>query len=187
MSSIDLTGDCLPGLVPDSPNVGVQVTDTERGIVYGNKAAQPIIGRPADQILGRRCLDQVLCHVDKDGRELCGGELFPADGGHSALDLSGLPMGCVEDMEYDQIDCQVEAGDRRLLFSDGAVEIRDAGSRQLGADGLLGLLREMQYPASDLHCAALEQRMLTCSNRIRFDDDLTFLEIRFESGGSDAG
>ena len=28
-------------------------------------------------MVGRRCLDNVLCHVDKDGHRLCGEEFCP--------------------------------------------------------------------------------------------------------------
>ncbi|MBN1488671.1 MAG: SpoIIE family protein phosphatase [Phycisphaerae bacterium] len=369
MDSIDLTSSRLPALVLDSANAGVYVTDTERRIIYWNKAAQRITGWQADEILGKQCLDQVLCHVDKDGRELCGEEfcplhraittgtssdvpiivfartanggrvpmrvsvaplraedgrivggvetfhdistelgdfqraqriqsqcllneavddprleahvhyaphdvvggdfcaisrpapdryafivadvmghgisaalytmylrslwddhrsqetpaallsamnrrlssvmsghgafatavcgmldvgsgclrlssaggpgpmLFHADGSQLTVSSSGFPMGLIEDGEYDQIERRLDRGTRLLLCSDGAVEICGADGRQLGIDGLMRLLCEMGYPAENLDYGVLEQRLLTYSNRIRFDDDLTFLEI----------
>jgi PAS domain S-box-containing protein len=371
--NIEKIAERLPALVLDSVNAGVYVTDTERRIVYWNQTAQRITGWRPDEILGKQCLDQVLCHVDKDGRALCGEEFCPlhraittgtssivpiivyartatggrvpmrvsvaplrdesgfivggvetfqdmsgelddlrraqriqsqcllneavgdprltvrvhyaphdvvggdfcaisrfgsdryafvvadvmghgvsaalytmylrslwdeqrgqetpaailsamnrrlsgvmsgpggfatalcgvldvgsgrlqlssaggpepmvfhADGGHSIVSLSGVPMGCIEDGEYDQIERSFDAGDRLLLFSDGVVEIRAADSQQLGTEGLLHFLCEMHYPATALDCAGLEQLLLTYSNGIRFDDDLTVLEVCRES------
>jgi PAS domain S-box-containing protein len=373
MSSTPISNAMLPTLVLDSVNAGVYVTDKERRIVYWNQAAQRITGWPADEILGKRCLDQVLCHVDKDGRQLCGEEFCPlhraittgtssvvpivvyaktAGGGrvpmrvsvgplrheggaivggvetfqdmsakmndlhraqriqsqcllndaandprltvrvHSAphdlvggdfcaisrsgpdqyafiladvmghgtsaalytmylrslwdeyrrletpaailsamnrrlagvmsgsgafatglcgaLDvssgrlllssaggpepllfssrgdepstgISGLPMGLMDQSEYDQIERQMEQGDRMLLFSDGAVEIAGRDEEQLGTAGLVRVLHEMNYPAAELVFRDLERRLLMYSNGIRFDDDLTFIEVQRQS------
>jgi serine phosphatase RsbU (regulator of sigma subunit) len=112
--------------------------------------------------------------------------LFSADGSCHTLDLSGVPMGFIEEGEYDQVECRLDHDGRLLLFSDGVVEIQGANSGQLGTDGLLRLLNEMHYPSEDLDCGALEQRLLTYSNRIRFDDDLTFLEIHLTPGDEHA-
>ncbi|MBN2331707.1 MAG: SpoIIE family protein phosphatase [Deltaproteobacteria bacterium] len=56
----------------DSLNDGVYVTDCDRRIVFWNKAAERIVGWRAAEIVGRSCGDNLLCHIDKDGHELCG-------------------------------------------------------------------------------------------------------------------
>ena len=56
---------------------GVYVCDKERTIVFWSKAAERITGWQSSEVVGRRCLDNVLCHVDKDGRRLCGEEQCP--------------------------------------------------------------------------------------------------------------
>ena len=61
----------------DSLNDGLYVTDTERRILYWNKSDQRITGWAAEDVLGRSCKDNILCHVDKDGRELCTTDLCP--------------------------------------------------------------------------------------------------------------
>lgn len=61
----------------DSLNDGVYVCDLERRIVYWNRAAERITGWHSDEILGRRCLDNFLCHEDKDGQRMCGKEHCP--------------------------------------------------------------------------------------------------------------
>ena len=64
-----------------------------------------------------------------------------------------------------------------LAFTDGVVEIGDASGEFLGTDGLARVLNELGYPRS-ADFGAIEERLLMLSDRIRFADDLTFLEIR---------
>lgn len=71
--ALDLTSE----LVLDSLNEGVYVTDLDRTILYWGKAAERITGWPASEVIGRKCKDDVLCHVDKDGHRLCGEEYCP--------------------------------------------------------------------------------------------------------------
>lgn len=56
---------------------GVYVTDRQRRIVYWNQAAERITGWRAEEVLGKSCYDNILCHVDKDGHRLCGEEYCP--------------------------------------------------------------------------------------------------------------
>lgn len=56
---------------------GVYVTDTDRRIVFWNRAAQRLTGWDAAQVIGRHCRDNLLIHVDKDGHSLCGDEHCP--------------------------------------------------------------------------------------------------------------
>ena len=65
------------GTILDSLGDGVYVTDTERRIVYWNKAAERMTGWSSAEMLGRNCFDDILSHVDKDGHPLCGKEHCP--------------------------------------------------------------------------------------------------------------
>jgi diguanylate cyclase (GGDEF)-like protein/PAS domain S-box-containing protein len=50
---------------------GVYFTDTTRTIQYWNKGAELISGFSAAEVLGRRCADKILMHVDAQGNCLC--------------------------------------------------------------------------------------------------------------------
>lgn len=63
--------------VLDFMNDGVYVTDRERHIVCWNKSAERLTGWASEEIVGRSCHDNLLCHVDKDGHQLCGKEHCP--------------------------------------------------------------------------------------------------------------
>jgi phosphoserine phosphatase RsbU/P len=64
-------------VILDSLSDGVYVCDRDRRIVFWSKTAERITGWQASDVIGLRCLDNVLCHVDKDGHKLCGEEFCP--------------------------------------------------------------------------------------------------------------
>lgn len=58
---------------------GLYLVNPDRQIIYWNRVAERITGYTAAEVLGRRCRDSILVHVDKDGRSLCRGSC-PIDG-----------------------------------------------------------------------------------------------------------
>lgn len=66
-------------------NSGIYITDTERRIVFWSKLAEEITGYSAEEVLGSRCMDNILQHRDKDGRLLCTTDLCPL---HRSMILS---------------------------------------------------------------------------------------------------
>lgn len=50
---------------------GIYFVDTERRILFWNKAAEQITGYSAEEIVGKRCQDSRLNHIDEAGRPLC--------------------------------------------------------------------------------------------------------------------
>ncbi len=67
----------LAETIIDSLNDGLYVTDMDRRILYWSKSAERITGWTAEDVVGTRCHDDVLNHLDKDGRRLCGEEFCP--------------------------------------------------------------------------------------------------------------
>jgi diguanylate cyclase (GGDEF)-like protein/PAS domain S-box-containing protein len=59
--------------VIDNLHDGLYLVDRLRRIIYWNKAAERITGFTAAEVLGRRCADNVLIHVDAEGTPLCTG------------------------------------------------------------------------------------------------------------------
>lgn len=73
MSFKDLPTEAILNSLPD----GVYITDLERRVLFWNDSAERITGWPRDRVVGRCCHEQILEHVDKDGRALCGEEHCP--------------------------------------------------------------------------------------------------------------
>jgi diguanylate cyclase (GGDEF)-like protein/PAS domain S-box-containing protein len=55
----------------DNISDGVYFVDRERCIRYWNKAAERLTGYSSAEIVGRFCNDDILCHVDAAGCNLC--------------------------------------------------------------------------------------------------------------------
>ncbi len=58
-------------MIVDNLADGVYYVDRERRITYWNRGAERISGYAADAMVGRRCYDDILAHVDAAGRQLC--------------------------------------------------------------------------------------------------------------------
>lgn len=50
---------------------GLYFVDPERKITVWNKSAERITGYAKDEVVGRHCHDNILRHIDAEGRELC--------------------------------------------------------------------------------------------------------------------
>jgi len=61
----------------DSISDGVYICEPDRTIVYWSKSAERITGWKAAEVVGKRCKDGILEHIDKDGHLLCGKEYCP--------------------------------------------------------------------------------------------------------------
>jgi PAS domain S-box-containing protein len=104
--------------------------------------------------------------------------LFHNKSEYEQINCSGLPLGLMDDANYEENVVDVKKGDSLLLYTDGAVEIQDVNKNQLDVKGLVKILKELGYPKTHTDFKVIEEAMLKYSNRIRFDDDLTFLEMR---------
>lgn len=55
----------------DHMSDGVYFVDRDRRILYWNEGAYRLTGYTAEELVGRRCQDDTLCHVDTAGHRLC--------------------------------------------------------------------------------------------------------------------
>ena len=161
------------------------------------EANQPLLSTP---VAFAGAVNTSLCELIKEEEPfavaLCGvldlerGELRMTSAGNPApilirngieyecLDCSGLPLGFMEEAGYDETVVNVRSGDCLLFFTDGAVEISRPGGGYFDSEGFVAILKDLDYPNSNVSLPAIEEELLRRSDRIRFDDDLTLLEIR---------
>ena len=85
----------------------------------------------------------------------------------------------MEDVPYKEKTVKLVPGDSLLLFSDGAIEIQNAGNEWLGIDGFTKILKNLDYPQTKLRMDTLEKELLKFSNDIRLQDDITIIEAHF--------
>jgi PAS domain S-box-containing protein len=76
----------------DSLSDGVYVCDVERRITYWSPSAERITGWRREDVIGHKCLEDVLCHVDKDGHRLCGEEYCPLHRSMATGSVTHVPV-----------------------------------------------------------------------------------------------
>lgn len=59
--------------IVDNLYEGLYFVDTDRVITYWNKAAERISGFSAAEVVGKHCHDNILTHIDANGKQLCMG------------------------------------------------------------------------------------------------------------------
>ncbi len=104
--------------------------------------------------------------------------IFRSGGQVEQIELPGMPFGVMEDGVYEEAAVEIRQGDSVLLFSDGVFEVHNAQGEMLGIDGLIGIVKNLGYPAIAIEPKALEEELLKYSNAIRLDDDVTLIEMR---------
>ena len=96
---------------------------------------------------------------------------------YETVPLKGMPLGCIEEAEFGEFSTEMKPGDHVVLFSDALYEIADKSGKQLGADRLIDIFKERDWPRSGIDFNEIEKRLLLFSNLIRFKDDFTLLDI----------
>ena len=71
MTGPDANDRALQTGILDQMYDGVYLVDTQRSIQFWNRGAERISGYPAQEILGTRCSDNLLMHIDEEGTQLC--------------------------------------------------------------------------------------------------------------------
>jgi diguanylate cyclase (GGDEF)-like protein/PAS domain S-box-containing protein len=70
-SSSDTRDTSFHEMLLDSLHDGVYFVDAERKITYWNRGAEVLTGYTASEVIGRYCFDNLLSHVDENGKALC--------------------------------------------------------------------------------------------------------------------
>ena len=128
-------------------NVGVYVTDRDRRIMLWNRKAAEITGWRAMDVVGRRCRDNVLCHVDKEGRLLCPTHLCPL---YRAMEVGKESVTPI-------LVFAKKADGRRVALSVSVAPLRNDGGEVIGG---IEVFRDETETVHDLEFARTIQRNL---------------------------
>ena len=55
----------------DNLNEGVYLLNSDRQITYWNRGAENLTGFTQSDVLGKRCSDAVILHINEDGKNIC--------------------------------------------------------------------------------------------------------------------
>jgi phosphoserine phosphatase RsbU/P len=95
---------------------------------------------------------------------------------------SNLPLGILDQSEYEQFDVELDAGDCLLSYTDALIESRDADGEMLGEAGLLRIMRLLcDIAPEELIEKLLEEIMRRHPGNLS-KDDVTVLVIRANGG-----
>lgn len=139
----------------DQMSDGVYFVDRNRQILYWNEGAFRLTGYTSDELVGRFCQDDVLCHVDYEGTSLC----------HEQCPLSK----CISDGGARQASVFLRHKQgRRVPVAVRVQPIRDADGSVVGAVEIF----------SDDTARNEAQRKIDVMRRMAFLDHLTQLPNR---------
>jgi sigma-B regulation protein RsbU (phosphoserine phosphatase) len=92
--------------------------------------------------------------------------------------VSGVPLGLLPDVTYDRLVVKPQSEDVVLLYSDGVSEVTNPSGTELGRDGLLELVRAVDFRSPE----ALGTRLASALRAFRGErdpqDDQTIIIIR---------
>lgn len=71
VEEVDILRGANISLLFDTIREGAYCVDRDRRIVHWNRAAELITGYSTEEVVGSRCCDNILKHVDDQGNELC--------------------------------------------------------------------------------------------------------------------
>lgn len=147
--SLDLTR-LGAGAILNTLAEGAYITDCQRRIVFWNKAAERITGWSADEVVGKSCFDNILCHVDKDNHPLCGKEYCPLHRSIKTGQPSELPL-----LVYAQ-----SSSGRRIPVEVTVSPLRDEGGVIVGG---VELFRDASEAVAEMERAkVIQENTLRC-------------------------
>lgn len=102
------------------------------------------------------------------------GLLLRQDGQVEELGGTGLPVGVLDDSDWQELETELRSGDRLILCSDGLIEAMDAEGVQFGMDRLGALLRQTRRDSLESALSRLEESV-RAHTRGKLNDDLAIL------------
>jgi diguanylate cyclase (GGDEF)-like protein/PAS domain S-box-containing protein len=141
----------------------VYFVDRDRRILFWNKAAEALTGFSRNDVVGRHCPDNILCHADVNGRALC---------------VDGCPLAHVMDTgKASEVDAFLHHKDgHRVPVRVKATPILDAQGKAVGALEVFNDRTsriEQAERIKELEQLALIDELTRLPNRRHFDDHLS--------------
>lgn len=102
-----------------------------------------------------------------------------AAGGHiEELTASGLALGIVDDVQFEQKTIDLAEGDVILFYTDGAIDTLDPGGAEFGSDRLAALLSEHRSRSAEAIAAAIDEGVSAWAAGEPQFDDFTLIVVK---------
>lgn len=109
--------------------------------------------------------------------------LIRAGGQIEAVGEGGLPIGLIENAEWQRVEFWMEPGDRLFLVSDGVTECPVADGDDLGEEGLAEVLQDLRQLAPTPLLEALVWRLAEKMGGEDFPDDVSGVLFEYRGAG----
>jgi sigma-B regulation protein RsbU (phosphoserine phosphatase) len=100
-----------------------------------------------------------------------------ADGVEVCPSAVGVPIGVLEDFDYQETGIRLRVGERLLLYTDGAVEAADAHDEIYGVERLQRILGEQARREPDAALATVMADLRAWGGSGGLEDDITLLAV----------
>lgn len=164
--------------IMDNLYEGVYFVDMDRRITYWNKGAERITGYSAAEVAGKRCADNVLAHINDEGKCLC---------------TSGCPLQDVIQQQCSHREDQIYLHHKdgyRIPVTVSISLIRDASGVPIGAAEVFCLTKEINQDAKlieSLKRETLLDMLTELPNRRYLQMNLTGSLAEYERHGNGFG
>ncbi|MBK4735406.1 SpoIIE family protein phosphatase [Noviherbaspirillum pedocola] len=102
--------------------------------------------------------------------------------GVQVLGRGGLPIGILENAEYEAVSVELRPASRLYLYSDGISEAVNAEGREFGHDGLASVVERMGQASLPEIKSAVEAAILNWQDGTgEIKDDMTFVVLEFDN------
>jgi serine phosphatase RsbU (regulator of sigma subunit) len=124
---------------------------------------------------------QLLCSTAAD----TGQPLSETDVRYAMKPVSNLPLGVIDETQYEQFAVQLQPGDLLLIYTDGLSEAKDGQGRMVTEQGLLDVAKNLDLDDP----STISDQVFDALRRYRGgnepDDDQTLLVLRHTAGDPD--
>lgn len=93
------------------------------------------------------------------------------------MQVSGFPIGMIEDATYDEMNLDLQPRDRLYLHSDGVTEEVNSAGQEFGDDGLLSVIAECGRAGLKDTVEAVVQKVIAWRGEDHLKDDVSVLAI----------
>ena len=100
------------------------------------------------------------------------------DGDIRPLRGTNLPLGVIDEAQYDEHEIHLHPGDALLLYTDGLTDAVNAGDEEFGMQRVCEVLRESHHRAASEIVDALEASVRAHVGAVEAFDDMTMVVVK---------
>ena len=86
-----------------------------------------------------------------------------------------VPLGLMDDVKYNSVECEISPGDQVILVSDGILEARNLQAEEFGSQALLNAIRTAGTNSPEGTLKSIQSAVSSFTIDAQQHDDITLL------------